>query len=229
MLFLNIFRIVAQLSTRFTSHCPIRPGRARDLQFDNLSCVMCHESWVAFFFFSERFVSLVGGGSGINGATPSSFRVEMFGLLSNLFPLISWSQGSIYGFLACNSILNCTIWNFFRLCTEKEQPKNFSFWVAEGKWRRKNIQKYQLSLSSRLARQCSSHTFAHNPPNTLAHYLQHSCFVPGKGIIINKAIPGYKKLKKKKCLNLVMKLEPKQKSSETEIILVSRLIYWYGP
>ena len=41
----------------------------------HMSHVTCHGSFVNFFFFSDKMVELVGGGSVIKGPTPSSFSV----------------------------------------------------------------------------------------------------------------------------------------------------------
>ena len=49
-------------------------------------------------------------------------ELKIFGLLSPSLPLVCWSQGFGYGFLACNGIIICTRPNVLGLCSEKEQP-----------------------------------------------------------------------------------------------------------
>ena len=41
----------------------------------HVSHVTCHMSLFYFLFFSDKVVELIGGGSVINGATPSSFNI----------------------------------------------------------------------------------------------------------------------------------------------------------
>ena len=50
--------------------------------------------------------------------------VEKNRVLSPSLPLVCWSQGFGYGFLACNGIIICTRPNIFRIFfSEKEQPR----------------------------------------------------------------------------------------------------------
>ena len=42
----------------------------------HMSGVMCHVSCVPLFFFSDKVVGLVGGGSFIHGASQSSFQAS---------------------------------------------------------------------------------------------------------------------------------------------------------
>ena len=78
-------------------------------------------SWNLFFFseLEKNRVHKKWGPEFFSNHFPSMSIAEIFGLLSPSLPLVYWSQGFRYGFLAYNGILICTRPNIFKTLLQK--------------------------------------------------------------------------------------------------------------
>ena len=78
--------------------------------FPELEKNRVHEKW-GLSFFSQHFPPMSG--------TLFFSELKIFGLLSMSLPLVCWSQGFGYCFLACNGIMLCNRPNILRTFLQK--------------------------------------------------------------------------------------------------------------